>query len=417
MNRHRELFERFRQGILDENGIEELNQCLLSSYFYSLSELNPNEVEYTEDLLIELSIAGKLDENLKVKFNEALSANKSLLRKYNLLGNLHKSAETARTRNANLLTEIESAESEKEEEEAISKILLEVIEKVHAEETSRVAKAATDNPLSRMWEYIRSITPAVVAGQPRYRLALVFASILILAGIVWLSIRPEQKEPMAVHSTSDSILNDSTQKNDTVLFNQIQDQKPEIALADSLHGKHHPVNQLAQQTKTDSKQDSILKVMDSELLAYAGDIPSEIEYMQLRSESSTATDLYIKAADKFGNHEFDSCAIIFTGLLRSNAFTSGDTLSEINYYIGIIYMTKGFNKPHHTMLNAALHHFGKVGTGSPYYNNSRWYSALTEIRLGNKSKGKMILDSLIQNNYLRSGEVMKLNGRLTGLLK
>ncbi len=412
MNRHRELFERFRQGTLDENGIEELNQILLNCYFYSILEINPAELEYTEDLLIEFSIAGKLDENLKVKFNEALSANKSLLRKYNLLGDLHKSAETAKTRNANLLTEVESAESEKEEEEALSKILQEVIEKVHAEETSREAKTATDNPLSRMDEYLRSFTPAIIAGQPRYRLALVFASILIIAGIVWVSIRPEQKEPMAVHSTRDSILNDSTQKNDTVIFNQKQDEKPEIALVDSLPEKHYPVNQLAQQTRPDSKQDSILKALDSELLAYAGDIPTEIEYMQLRSESSAATDLYIKAADKFGNHDYDSCAIIFTGLLRSNAFTSGDTLNEINYYLGIIYMTKGFNKPRQNMLKAALNHFGKVGTGSPYYNDSKWYSALSEIRLGNRSKGKMILDSLIQNNYLRSGEVMKLNGKL-----
>ena len=54
MKPYKTLFEKYRKGILPESGIEELNHILVESYFLSPSELSKDELEYAEDLIIEL---------------------------------------------------------------------------------------------------------------------------------------------------------------------------------------------------------------------------------------------------------------------------------------------------------------------------------------------------------------------------
>ena len=144
------------------------------------------------------------------------------------------------------------------------------------------------------------------------------------------------------------------------------------------------------------------------LLACADDIPSEIEYMELRSATSTAQELFISAAKKYESGDFDNSAILLKGLLKSKEFKSPDTLSEINFFLGIIHMKKGFRNNNSKSFKLAVKYLNAVDPGTRYFNDALWYRALTELKLGNRTKGKSILETLLKNKYLRSGEVQKL---------
>lgn len=416
MKRYKELFEKFKTGNLDENRIEELNSVLLKSYFLSTAELDNEELEYTEDLVIELSLSGKLDDRFALQLREFLITNKTLARKFHLLRNLREAHEQKKKDQMSLLLVNENTESEKEEEEQLSKILLEVIEKVHAEEEAGTIKSKVEILFSKTRAYFKDLLPSVILEQPRFQTALVFASILIIAGIVWISIRTD--DPKLITGT----IPDSVQTTPPVKIDSIKNeikpviQKPLYAVIDSVNNKQLPQPQIVQNKKVNSAQDSILKELDNVLLAYAEDIPSEIEYTELRSASSPANDLFILAAEKYAVKEYDNCAIILRGLLKNKEFRSPDTISEINFYLGIIYMTKGFDKSSSKLLNQASQFFGKVNENSPYFNTSKWYRALMEIKMGNKIKGKQLLDSLLDNKYLRSGEVLELRDKVGEIL-
>jgi len=89
-------------------------------------------------------------------------------------------------------------------------------------------------------------------------------------------------------------------------------------------------------------------------------------------------------------------------------FKSPDTLSEINFFLGIIHMKKGFQNNNSKSFKLAVKYLNAVDPGTRYFNDALWYRALTELKLGNRTKGKSILETLLKNKYLRSGEVQKL---------
>ena len=420
MKPYNALFEKYRKGNLSESGIDELNHILVESYFLSPSELNLDELEYAEDLVIELYGRGKLEEKFAIQFKGALNTNKLLLGKFQLLRNLSEANEHARMSQMSRLLASGNTESEQEEEAQLAKILQEVIAKVHTEEETARVKSKIQIVISKIKNFIIDSIPSVIPEQPRLRTALAFASVIIIAGVVWVSIRPGDNQMISSNSGNDSIQKypsaqtDSNQLKETEVKPEII--KPVYAYTDSARNKRLPKNQLAQQQKVVNTLDSAAIELDMALLAYADEIPSGIEYIELRSESTSANDLFINAAEKYNNQDYDGCALILKSLLKSNEFKSIDTLSEINYYLGIISMKKGFNTTNRKSLKQAVRYYTKVDKSSPYFNDSQWYSALSEIKLGNKTKGIQILNSLPENNYQRAVDVKLVKEKLAAVI-
>ena len=420
MKPYNALFEKYRKGNLSESGTDELNQILVESYFLSPSDLNRDELEYAEDLVIELYGRGKLEEKFAIQFKDALNTNKLLSGKFHLLRNLSEANEYARMSQMSRLLASENNESEQEEEAQLAKILQEVIAKVHTEEETARVKSKIQIAISKIKNFIIDSIPSVIPDQPRLRTALAFASIIIIAGVVWVSIRPGDNQLISRNSGNDSIRKyplvqtDSNQLIETEVKHEIN--KPAYAYTDSARNKRLPKNLLAQQQKMDVTRDSVAMELDMALLAYADEIPSGIEYIELRSESSSANDLFIIAAEKYNNKDYDGCALILNGLLKSNEFKSIDTLSEINYYLGIISMKNGFAPTNRKSLKQAIRFYAKVDKSSPYFNDSQWYSALSEIKLGNKTKGIQILNSLPENNSQRADDVKLVKGKLAAVI-
>lgn len=409
MKPYKTLFEKYRKGILPESGIEELNHILVESYFLSPSELSKDELEYAEDLIIELYGSGKLEVKFANRFKESLNTNKMLSRKFHLLRNLNEANKSERMNQVSRLIASENAGSEQEEEAQLAEILHEVIEKVHSEIEAPLVNSKFQVFLLQIHEFFNKLIASLLPAQPQFRMALVFASVVIVAGIVWFSVKPGDNKMISRNSGNDTTLNNHLNQADTNQIKPIELKpeinKPQYAHADSVRNKVLLKEQVAQIQKTDKMPDSASKELDMALLAYADEIPTSIEYIELRSESSSANDLFINAAEKYNNNDYDGCALILSSLLKRNEFNSIDTLSEINFYLGIISMKKGFSEPSRKSLKQAIHFYCKVDKSSTYFNDAQWYRALSEIKLGNRTKGMHILNSLPENNYQRAGDV------------
>ena len=420
MKPYKTLFEKYRKGILPESGIEELNHILVESYFLSPSELSKDELEYAEDLIIELYGIGKLEVKFANRFKEILNTNKMLSRKFHLLRNLNEANESARMNQVSRLIASENAGSEQEEEAQLSKILHEVIEKVHSEKDASPVNSKFQVFLLQINEFFNNLIANLLPAQPQFRMALVFASVVIIAGIVWVSVKPEDNKLISNNSGKDTTKDNKLNQADTNQIKPIELKpeinKPQYAHADSVRNKLLIKDQVAQIQKADKMRDSASRELDMALLAFADEIPTSIEYIELRSESSSANDLFINAAEKYNNRDYDSCALILSSLLKRNEFKSIDTLSEINFYLGIISMKKGFSEPSRKSLKQALQFYIKVDKNSPYFNDSQWYRALLEIKLGNRTKGIHILNSLPENNYQRAGDVKLVKEKLSSFV-
>lgn len=422
MKRFRQLFEQYRRGYLDENGIEEMHQSLIGTYFGSPMELAAEEFEYTEDLIIQNYTLGILDGNYALQFKDALAANKNLNRKYRLLSDLDHANEKEKSKQISLqLKQAETAVAN-DEEEQLTKVLEEVIAKIREEKEGIASAAQSESLLTRVKTWVEGLVSALSTMQPQYRVAIAFASVLFIAFAVWVSVKTG--EPELISENPDSISNNPVIKTDTARENENKDkiqlsipqeiQKPLYASADSAADLNKRGDHFAHRQKEIDKPEAPNAEADELLLACAENIPSSMDYLELRSESSLGNDLFIDAAKKFGNREYDSCIKIMNGIIRNREIRSPDSLSEINHYLGLSYLAKGFRGSNHKQLSLSLRAFGHVDPNSSFYNDSRWYSALVEIRMGQTAKGLHILDSLLRINYGRTGEVRTLRDKIAG---
>lgn len=418
MKPYKALFEKYKEGRLPESEIEELNHILVDSYFLYPSELSKDELEYTEDMIIEMYVCSKLEVKSANRFKELLKTNKMLSRKFNLLRNL--SEANKRMNQASRLIASEKAETEQEEEIELAKILHEVIEKVHSENDTSLVNSKLQIFLSQINKLFNTLVTYTLPAQPRLRTALVFASVVIIAGIVWVSVNPKDKKLISSNSDRDTSQNNFSKQADTNLIkaDEVKHEinKPQYAHSDSVSNNLLIKDQVAHIQKADRMSDSASRELEMALLAYAEEIPNSIDYIELRSESSTANDLFIEAAEKYNNKNYDDCEIILSGLLKTNEFKSIDTLSEINFYLGVISMKNGFDEPNRKFLKQSIRYFSKVDKSSSYFNDARWYTALSEIRLGNKTNGLFILNSLPENHFQRAADVILIKEKLLSVV-
>jgi len=424
MEPHRELFNRYERGELDESSVTELHRLLAEKYFNSPADLGPEEMAYTEDFILEAFANGSLDEKYQPLFEEMLRNQSSLYRKYSLFTGLGMAAGNKQSEHLLHLAGSKSPETEEQEEEQLTSILQEVIEKVHSgnEESSTVRMKQW---ISRIASRISNLLPPQPEGQPLLRPALLIAAVAIVAFAVWIAVKPGPQQQLSWTNPSDTASNKEQLPRDSARHAPVPVQRlvppdirhPNLAHSDSILKKEEiPEKQYAHRvTKADTIERE-LKALDRELLACADDIPSTMEYMELRSVSSEANGLFIEAARKYNARDLDGCILILNQLIRDQAFKDQDTLDKIRYYLGNSYLSKGFQPGGHKWLNAAVSAFQKVSKQSPHYNDSRWYEALALIKAGKTAEGKRILTDLLKAGYYRSGEVKSLNDRTSRLL-
>ncbi|MEI6061255.1 MAG: hypothetical protein WCR72_11135 [Bacteroidota bacterium] len=416
MNTHREYFEKYKNGELDEDKVDALLHNLVELYFRAPAALDQAEMEFAEDLVIELYAAGTLGDIYQQQFKIALSVNPGLNRKCLLLRELNENKESLKNPYLSRLRYSENPVSDEEEEEQLSQILLEVIEKVHVEDEKGLVKDKPGKLLLKMKAWLEGLIPEMHIAQPQVRMALVLASVLIIAGIVWVTVVPDKNKPIAYRSISDTNLNKPYSDKDSAQVKKVVPPpaipNPVYASADSVKNRKVPEVQYAGKENAPDTSRSSTLYPDPALLAYAEDIPASIDYVQLRSVSSAANDSFIMAAEKYGNREYNSCLVIIERLLETKAFSSADTINELNFYAGIIYMKKGFDKPSYKALNKSMMCFSRIDSTSSYYNDSRWFAALSATRLGKDKKGIEILDALIEKGYQRAGEVKALKNSI-----
>jgi hypothetical protein len=420
MNQHKALFEKFKEGKLKEAGIEELHHSLLETYFFSVKELTSDEVEYTEDLIIELVATGKLTEKYVTPFQDAVAGDTMLNRKFHLLRDLIETRENIKNKQVSLLSNSENSVLDEKEEEDLAKILKESIEKVHAEHEAGQVKARTENLVLRLNNYFRELIPTIPIHQPQLRAALVFASVVLVAVVVWLSIRPEHKPLISGNSKQDTTINKRYIKSDSSKLKTIKApntvppeiRNPQYASVDSSKNSNLKKDQLPNSRHKIQNFKTTIPSNTQDLLAYV-DLPEDFEVYQTRSGSSTdIDDAYIDAAQKYNDGLYEGCISGLNRLLDGKYFSNADTLNEIFYYLGNSYMAKALKKSDSKMFKLSLESYSKIDPSSSYYNDACWFSAWALLKTGKKRECISILDSLLKKGFQKSGKVKRLRDSL-----
>lgn len=410
---HKDLFEQFKNGKLNADEITILHESAVGAYFDDPSQLDAEAMDYAEDLVIEYYALHSLDKEYSAKFREMLASNPELRRKYHLLQGLHE-AQHRESEAVKRMFQAENPELQKQEEAQLEVILKEALQKVHTEEEMKEGAPVSGEVADKLKVIFANLSRSVVQMQPQVRYILVAASLVVVIGMLWL-IRPPRTGTQIAHQTTIDTLDTrkDTLKNEILPQNFIQDPDRNLASADSLKkSSMHDIN-LAQDNQV-HKPDSAAVINEDELLAYAEGVPSEMDYMLMRSEGSLAGNLFIEAAKNYNNKDYEVCISKLSTLISSHLVHDADTLNTIHYYLGLSYFAKGFRLNNTGILKHALASLKSVTPVSPNYNDARWFEALVYARLSKKATAVKTLDSLLADGYERLGEVRKLKDRLKG---
>jgi hypothetical protein len=400
MKTHRELFEKYSKGALDEAGVEDLNRLLVGAYFGSKGDLNQEELEYTEDLIFELYTINKLEEQYHKQFKNNISKDDSLRKKYSLFRIIEEASGSLKNEKQRLMLNSDVPEKEKKEEEQLEKILQEVIEKVHAEKEAPAAvNPWIENLTERLNSFFNSLIPQINFNQPQVKLAMVFASVVLLAVIVWVSVDPGKGL-----MTADNFNKDSLNINQIAKIDTTEIKKPDLNIqgqeAADLDNRKLMAYQdsVSRQKEFERKELGKQQRTEKLLLAYAEPVP-RFKYVLTRSLTSTATDLFILAANKYNEKDYDSCILILSDLISKKSFNNRDTISKINFFLGNCYFAKGFQLNSENYLKKSLHSFKKIDSQTDYYIPAKRYQAFALMKMNKRSEAIPLLDSIIKANY------------------
>jgi hypothetical protein len=420
MKPYRALFEKYSNGLLDEPGIELLNLNLIEVYFESIEQFNQEELEYTEDLIFELYSGNKLDEKYIQLLKIKIANDRPLQKRYLLFSNLMVSNDIKSRKKSTLHIASQLPENEKKEEEELEKVLQEVIEKVHKENQPIVAESDKVNILLKLKTFFDDLISQMTFHQPQLRPILAVASLALIIFVVWTSVRPGMREMTADHLTPGASNNKQIARQNS----EVESQK-KITDKDNLTNDNSSAKSISENAKIiikSHKRTASPKLTKQDnfegLLAANYAPPTSFDYTILRSgESSNANDLFILAADKYNERDYDSCIIILQNVLSRNYFRSSDTLGEIHFFLGNCFLQKGMSKNNSKQIELSVRSFELVDRQNQHYAPSKWYEALAQIKLGNVAEGLRLLDLLTQINYIGSGNVIMIRDSLRQIMK
>jgi hypothetical protein len=135
--------------------------------------------------------------------------------------------------------------------------------------------------------------------------------------------------------------------------------------------------------------------------------------MVLRSaERSIPEENYILASGLYNEHKYNQAARILEGLDRNGSFRDQDSIASLRYYLGHCYLNSGMATGDSVGLLKAVRTFKLIGRDSQYFYDARWYQSIALLKAGRIGEARSLLDSLLSNNYFRSGKVIALRNLL-----
>jgi hypothetical protein len=431
----RELFGNYKKGILEDNRIEELHRLLIDVYFSDREKLNQEEKEYTEDLIFELYAKNELIEEYAQKFGALIEKDKSLNRKFLNLVYLVNSTKPGRDKRRRMA--LESGQTDEKEEEELKAVLQEVLENAHAEEEASVLKDMIRKAVINVNNFFSQLTLPDIRLQPRVRYALnaMSQAAVLVFMVTTMDNNPEMlsgnKAKIAIQNCIQYQANSPGNSQVTFMKKDIaklgkssqvetvqNDQKvPAVNRKMDLNES----SQMAQKNKSSGSTQT--NVYDGLLASmYA---PPGFEYSLSRGETTTATDLFVLAADKYKgmkddvkvSKDYDSCIIILQGLLNDRAFKDKDTLNEIRFFLGSSYLKTGIDRDNGENIEKALAEFKMIDPQNEYYLASKWYCALAYLKLGKTDESLRLCDTLIGLNDMRYIKAEALRDSINEMIK
>jgi hypothetical protein len=367
--------------------------------------LKQEELDYAEDLIFEYYSKNKLEKKYTDIFKNRLEKDQPLFRKYNVLKEISYASESERTERFS--HKFETDTDDEQEEAALKEVMHEVIEKVYAEREKATTVPAGLNVLEKLKAFINELIPPINFAQPQLRFALVAVSIVGLAIIVWVSVDSGPKQQMANNEISDTTQNEQIADVDSVrLEKEIeQNQLAENFKRDSLAAIRLAEAEATKQDKEQELRELAKRERLSNLVAANHKTP-EFEFAMVRSQTSVADELFVKAAENYNEQDYDSCILILKDLLNKESFKHSDTLNEVHFYLGNSYLTVGLKEKRKDLLELSLGSFKKVD--AVYFAKEvTWYSLIANIGLGREKESKRLLENLIQLNYPENIEVFR----------
>jgi hypothetical protein len=379
MESYRELFDKYKEGLLPDDKIRELNRELIGSYFRSPGDLDQEEQDYTEDLIFELFAKNRLEPGYVQIFRDKLRNNKLLSQRYLISKDL---SDTARLKKSGGV--VPSADPSDEREEAqLKEILREVIGKVQAEKERSAVKDTIESFIKWVESGIQELVQTVQAGQPRVRWALIVGSIAIIAGLAWFFLKPGSEDLMT----------------NNPLKQRARTNQPMV------------IEKTPGQGKGNTVKDQVRKKINNLLASAAGYAP-RFDYVLVRGETTPALDSFMLAADKYNQKDFNRCIAVLNGLLKRKSFTDPDTISEIHFYLGNCFLAEGIKNNNERTLKSGLRSFALIPHESQYYYPSLWYSVFAYAGLGQAAESMRLCDILIKVRYRHPADVKRLRDSL-----
>jgi hypothetical protein len=376
MNPVSELFDQFSRGILDDAGIDILNRQLVEIYFSSPGELTFEELEYAEDLVIELFIKNGLEEKYLPAFSKRINEDTDLFSKFKEQRDL---TNAALSRQDDRLNQVTGMEVPDKSEEELRAIIAEAIKKAEAEKEKTSVNAWLKNLLVNFRKQVEAFLSRINPSSVQARLAMAIASFALIIGFAWLVLKPGGNE---LPILSD---NKTPEKGKQEVINP---ENPEIS--DSLS--------LDQKTK-----EMIMNLIVS------------------RCQPEKSFPLYQgklrNAAAKYNEKDYDSCRHLLSNLLENNTVNNKDTISILYYYLGNCCIALGLTRKDYSLLGISLDYMSMVKFGNPHYLAAQYYMAIAYATQGYPYKSIRIMDSLIQLRFDREGNVKVLRDSLALVIR
>lgn len=416
---YKTLFDAFKRGLLEDDGIEELNHLLIDTFFHSTSELNSEELEYTEDLVIEQYSNNLLEMKYLEQFEQKISKDIHFREKFSLLNNLNIAIDNSKNEKLDLLLNSEIPEGIEKEEKQLENILKEVIKKVHSEEESKSLITRIRIIFEDFNTYLGTKLSSRSLNQPQIKLAFAAFSVLAIIGIVRFSVNISEERMQDELITGSNKISTPPPSN---YANSSTNERVNTELSESFKLP----KESSKSNENEEKEEDILSDLTNEprtnqvlevvniyrLITTIFKPVASFDYLLSRGELNHAQNSYVIAAEMYNIQNYDSCISILSKLLNYNSFEMRDTINEMNFYLGICYLSKGIKKENNDIVKLSILAFERVDNQSLFFLQSKWYSSLGYALINNFEKSKSIIDSLLIIGDLRQSSVKELRDSL-----
>jgi len=286
------------------------------------------------------------------------------------------------------------------------------------EKEKSAIKEWLDNLRAGSMKFFEEVVSIIRTRQQQVRLITVMASFLLLAMIAWFFLPSRTDHGNEFANAKDS----SIMKEDKM---KVQTHQDSIAYDnEKISGEIKPRVQMSENKELRSPGKRSQREKISDLLAANYSAPQFDQTFVRGGETTSASDSLFEAAEIYNDailkddvKQFDQCIRILSDLLKKKSFSDATTISEISFYLGNSYLSKGIKENDQGLINYSLRSFEGVHHNSNLFISSRYFSAVAFASADNVRESIRILDSLMQVHYYNHGKVKELRDSLNNIIR